>query len=656
MNQIIKSFLTTHIKEYGLEKIKESTAFEHFINRIIINKYSSERFDPEIIMTDDGEKGLDGVAIIVNERIISDNAELESILMNSPSIDVRFVFIQSKTSDKFSASEIGDFVYGVKAFFESEDARPVTNERMERLIALKDTIYDNSIKLTCSPVLDLYYVCCGKWSDTNGIQDRIDIEIKPLVDNSDFSKVEFYKYDAEKIITTFKELKKKISRTITMEKRATFPSINGVKQAYIGFVKCKDYINLLVDSDGNILNNIFEDNVRDFQGYNVINNEIKKTIENSEDQDRFAILNNGITIVSRGIQITGDNIEISDYQIVNGCQTSYVLFDNQSNINQNSYIVIKLIEVEDSSIADRVIYTTNRQTEVKSEAFVSSSKFHKELQDYYKSIEPEYQLYYERRSKQYDLDDTINKTKVISLSIMIASYIAMFLNEPHSTHRYYGELLTAYKNRLFLDSDSYEVYYISTYYNYFVEQQFKTQHISKEIKQYKYHIICAMRCYLVGKSINFGKAKKQKKEFEKLFSVIKNPKESRQTFSIAIMCLEKVLSNTSLPSQGRYRSKEFTYELLSEIDKVSEASKSTEYLKVGDIVHCTVTGVNDSFVYVLIKTEDTRNTGCIHISNVSNRWIEDLRKEVTIGEIFQARIINDIDYSNDFGWRLTKNL
>ena len=44
MNQIIKSFLTTHIKEYGLEKIKESTAFEHFINRIIINK--PELFTP----------------------------------------------------------------------------------------------------------------------------------------------------------------------------------------------------------------------------------------------------------------------------------------------------------------------------------------------------------------------------------------------------------------------------------------------------------------------------------------------------------------------------------------------------------------------------------------------------------------------------------
>lgn len=654
MNQIIKSFLSTHIKEYAIDDMKEDKAFEHFINRIIINKYSIERFDPDTIMTDDGEKGLDGVAIIINERLITEKEELESIIANDSEIDVRFVFIQSKTSERFSSSEIGDFIYGVKAFFESKEKRPTTNEKMENLISIKDLVYENSISLSSPPVLDLYYVCCGKWSDTNGIQKRIDIEIQPLIDNSDFSKVEFYKYDSEKIITTFKELKKKISRSILMEKRATFPSINGVKQAYIGFVKCKDYIKLLEDSDGNILNNIFEDNVRDFQGYNVINSEIKNTLENDEDQDRFAVLNNGITIVARGIQITGDNIEISDYQIVNGCQTSYVLFDNQSKINQNSYIVIKLIEVEDSSIAERVIYTTNRQTEVKSEAFISSNRFHKQLQDYFNSIDPNYKLYYERRSKQYDLDDSINKNKVISLSILIASYIAMFLNEPQSTHRYYGELLSSYKNRIFLDTDCYDVYYISTYYNYFVEQQFRIQHISKELRQYKYHIICAMRCLLVGKSINYGKAKKQKREFDTLFTIIKDERKSKQTFSTAIMCLKEVLNKTSVPEQARYRSKEFTNELLSEIDNVSEASNSTEYLKVGDIVHCTVSGVDKTFVNVTIKTEDIRNYGFIHISNVANKWIENLLDEVKIGEIFQAKIIEDIDYSNNHGWGLTR--
>lgn len=78
MNKIIKSFLNTHIKEYELEALSEEKAFEHFINRCIINKYSSERFDPDIIMTEAGEKGLDGVAIVVNERIISDINQIES--------------------------------------------------------------------------------------------------------------------------------------------------------------------------------------------------------------------------------------------------------------------------------------------------------------------------------------------------------------------------------------------------------------------------------------------------------------------------------------------------------------------------------------------------------------------------------------------------
>lgn len=230
----------------------------------------------------------------------------------------------------------------------------------------------------------------------------------------------------------------------------------------------------------------------------------------------------------------------------------------------------------------------------------------------------------------------------------------MFLNEPQSTHRYYGELLSSYKNRIFLDTDCYDVYYISTYYNYFVEQQFRIQHISKELKQYKYHIICAMRCLLVGKSINYGKAKRQKREFDTLFSIIKDERKSAQTFSTALMCLQEVLKNTSVPEQARYRSKEFTNELLSEIDKVSEASNSTEYLKVGDIVHCTVSGVDKTFVNVTIKTEDIRNYGYIHISNVANKWIENLLDEVEIGEIFQAKIIEDIDYSNSFGWRLTR--
>lgn len=53
--------------------------------------------------------------------------------------------------------------------FAPEALRPQTNEKMDNLISLKDEIYRHSIDMTNAPVLDLYYVCCGKWVEGNGL-------------------------------------------------------------------------------------------------------------------------------------------------------------------------------------------------------------------------------------------------------------------------------------------------------------------------------------------------------------------------------------------------------------------------------------------------------------------------------------------------------
>lgn len=654
MNKIIESFLNTHIMEYSLNSLPTSVAFEHFINKAIINKYVLERFEPADIMTEDGEKGLDGVAILLNDKLITSTDELSDLVSKSTKLEVRFVFIQSKMSESFSGSDIGDFTYGVKVFFEDSNKRPVTNERMENLIQIKDEIYKHSVNFAHAPKLDLYYVCCGKWNPGNGLQTRIDSDIEPLKNSSDFSDIEFLKYDSDKIITTYKEMKKKIDRNFIMEKKVTFPSIEGVMQAYIGFVKCKDFIKILQDSDGKMLTNIFEDNVRDFQGYNLINKEIKNTIHDDTDQDRFAILNNGITIVAKNIKVTGDNIEFFDYQVVNGCQTSYVLFDNRNIIKENTCIVVKIIEVKDEVISDRIIFTTNRQTEIKSEAFTATKIFHKNLQDFYNSIEPQYRLHYERRSKQFDLSDTITKDKVVTLTTQINSYISMFLNEPHSTHRYYGELLEAYKNKIFLQTDAHEVYYISSYFNYYLESQFKKGTLSKKYKKFKNHIICAMRGILVGSQINFGKAKQQKKEFKIIFEAIQNSKDMDKNLRTATTCLDKVLASSEVLEKEYHRNREITNRLLSEIGKFSVAKKNDTFIKKNDLVHCIVTGVGEAFVYVDIKTEDARSTGTIHISNVNGKYISNLKNEVEIGTIFQAKIISDDYFASRRGWGLTK--
>lgn len=96
MNKIIENFLNIHKTEYSIERLDTETAFEHFANKCIVNKYSNERFDPSDIMTDPGEKGLDGVAICVNGRVITSVDELESILSEAKSLDVRFISSQNQ--------------------------------------------------------------------------------------------------------------------------------------------------------------------------------------------------------------------------------------------------------------------------------------------------------------------------------------------------------------------------------------------------------------------------------------------------------------------------------------------------------------------------------------------------------------------------------
>ena len=145
MNKIIENFLEIHKNEYSIAHLCSETAFEHFANKCIVNKYSNERFDPMDITTDPGEKGLDGVAICVNGRVITSIDELEAILSDGKSLDVKFVFVQSKTSEHFEGDEIGTFIYGVKAFFASDELRPKTNDKMDNLIFIKDQIYKHSI-------------------------------------------------------------------------------------------------------------------------------------------------------------------------------------------------------------------------------------------------------------------------------------------------------------------------------------------------------------------------------------------------------------------------------------------------------------------------------------------------------------------------------
>ncbi|MGN0507358.1 MAG: AIPR family protein [Lachnospiraceae bacterium] len=655
MNQIIKSYLDTHIKEYSLQEYEPQSAFEHFVNKCVVNRYTTERFDPSEVMTDKGEIGIDGVAIILNGQLVSDLEGCRAVFDQKRKVTTEFIFIQSKTSESFDGGEINTFFKGIKHFFENEEERPNTNEKMEKLIEIKDYIYSQSIGQSIKPALEMYYVCCGKWNEDNNLSNNIATDVRFFKDTGDFSSVKFYPYDKDKVITMYTEMRRKISRTFVMEKRLPFYKMEGIKQAYFGLIKCKDVANLLTDDQEKLFNNIFEDNVRDFQGYNSVNTEIRDAIIDKENQDRFSVLNNGITIVAKDIQTEGDNITIFDYQIVNGCQTSRVIFDNKEHLLEGSSVLAKIVQVDDDEVLDKIVYTSNRQTEVKYEAFSSANRFHKMLQEYYNSVDINYRLYYERRSKQYDMDHFIDKNKVVTLAGQTFAYISMFLNEPHSVNRYYGELLEAYKKRVYGRDDFVEPYYIAAYYVYYIDTAIKKKQIGKEFKHFKYHIICSIRALTCNAKVCWGNSRELRNQATKLDELLHDSVKLNRIINTACTCIRQTVEESpDISDDIIFRSKEFTIRMLKNIQKYSESKRNEEHLCVGQVVSCQVTAIKPYTIEVELRTDDERKYGSIHISNIANRYIQNISNEVSLGEILQAKIIDGYDEKQNVrGWDLS---
>ncbi len=271
---------------------------------------------------------------------------------------------------------------------------------------------------------------------------------------------------------------------------------------------------------------LFNDNVRDFQGINSVNSEIDDTIQ--EDPEKFILLNNGITIVCDEFLTSNRAITLRNPQIVNGCQTSHVLFyANESKKQLNRIpLNIKKIATKDLDITNQIVRGTNRQTIVYDEAFEATKKFHKNLEEFYNAISTDYdRLYYERRSKQYQHNPRIKQTQKINLRVQTQYFVAMFLNKPHLSHRHESKLLKDYANTIYQEKQSLLPYFVSalTFYKY--EEFFREGIIEKkDFYSFKAHLMMVFRELISGSCPDINSEKKIDAHCQSILTVLKNSK------------------------------------------------------------------------------------------------------------------------------------
>lgn len=388
IDRITQSLLKDFTSKFDFSQGNDETViFEHFVNYTILEKKLEERLDEDSIeklnIGINGTFGIDGFCILINKHLITSAEDLDEIISsnNKPSAEV--YFIQAKTSNSFEVKQISSFGDAIEDFVSIDQKYKWSDEAIKSIELFKE-LTNRANELESNPSCFIYYSTLGTYKNDQNTEAQKEKIINSIVNQRVFHKVEFSYMDYSKIQNDYKKIGQKISRTFNFSKKTLIPEIDNVDEAYIGVVPVTTIIDL-IEEDGELLSSVFYDNVRDFQGFNKINQEIKKSIYDDKLKYAFSVLNNGITIVAEKINSSRDNITITNYQIINGLQTSRVLQSTKDLLDKNMFVPLKLIITEDESLISKIIRSTNRQTEVKEEDLIAYSDFQKKLEDYFKT-------------------------------------------------------------------------------------------------------------------------------------------------------------------------------------------------------------------------------------------------------------------------------
>ena len=542
MDAITKSFLGEFVESKNYHSFDLSDQFEMFTNFCVINKeYDSVSFDEKQISTGKAVQGIDGIGIIVNNKLCSSKKEIEELINLNRLLTVTFVLIQSKTSSKFEGTQIDNFFRWTKVFFD-ENPKIFTTDEMKNFIEMKEFIYKNSKYMKeRNPICNLYFCTTGKWIDDDKNLNKIISTNKRELDSLNlFDKIEFFATDSKKIQKLYRKTKEPVEAEIKFEKKVTIPTISKIKVAYSGMIPFSEFKKIIIDESGK-MKYVFNDNIRDYlqQENNQVNTDIANTIR-AGDLDSFCIYNNGVTIVADEISGAGDNITITNYQIVNGCQTSNVLYENRNVAGiENMHIPIKIIVTDDNEIKSKITRATNNQTAVDAVELEALTEFQRNLEFYYESlIKDDYKLYYERRTNQFKNID-IPMNKIINRENQIKVFSAMILDKPHLVAGYYGKLIKDMGEEIFHNSHDHLLYYLSALTYYKFEEYCNKNIFDKVARRFRYQILLIFRFIINSSKVPHLNNKKSIEIFaEPILTILKNDSLAISKFEEAVNFLK----------------------------------------------------------------------------------------------------------------------
>lgn len=565
MDRITKQLLTDFLDAQEIIASKEPDDFEKFCNYTILSNEYNKTFDVNMVSVGaSGDTGIDGIAIIVNGHLVEDTDEIDDLLESNGYLDVTYIFIQAKTSSNFDTKEMHAFYFGVNDFFSEKPLLP-RNDEIKKFVETSEYALKKASDFKENPKCKTYFITTGVLNDDQHISAATQSSIDTLKSYNLFETVESNVIGANELGKLYRKTKNPISSKFIFSNKITLPEIEGIDQSYFGVLPLSEFKKLLVDESGNV-QSVFDDNVRDFQGSNnLVNKSIAETLS-GENPNLFSVLNNGVTIVANSIKTSGNSLTITDYQIVNGCQTSNVLYENRSiNEIESISIPLRLIVTNDDEIKSKITVSTNNQTAIKKEQLSAMSDFQKNLEHYYSSITGEGKLYYERRAKQYNSDRNVVKRKIITIPNQLKSYSSMFNKNPHMVTTYFGTLVKKIGesgSKIFESDHQFAPYYMAGLAFYKLDSMFNSSEIDKKFRKVKFYL--TMLVPMIASEDDFPPLNSQRKTESFCAPIIRKLNDDalcRKIFFTAVEIIEK--SGATIEDKESLKSRTMTDQIIS---------------------------------------------------------------------------------------------
>ncbi|WP_345853936.1 AIPR family protein [Shewanella algae] len=465
MHTLIAQYSKDLLVSSGIDETSETKAFEYFCNYVITSKYYFGRFSPVDVTTQEDDASLDGIAFIIDGDLITTIGDAESAFNTYKSaLSVDILITQAKSGESFLKDDISNFSLGISDFLSLKPKMPNGLFNCNAIEILK-TILKNVRKIKGrSPNLHVYYCTSGVYRAEREISAAFDIIERNCIELDLFQSVSVNKFGRKELIRHWQALSEKNEASLKVIDYIGIKENPKIKQAYIAIANAKDYIDsLVVDSERKLREGIFEENVRAYLGdMALVNSKISKSIKD-DDAYLFSILNNGITIIAKELAVQPNNktFDLTNYQVINGCQTTHTLYANYDCLSDEIEIPIKLIELNDIEVANKIVTATNSQTQIEQHAFLGLTEKARLVQKYFdicNSSENSEKIFFERRFNEYSEND-YQSTRIFDVKELARCYIAVFQREPHSASRYVKKILKEKPESIFNETDHEDAYY-----------------------------------------------------------------------------------------------------------------------------------------------------------------------------------------------------